>query len=427
MKTVRFVAIALIAIVGSGCQKAPKEIERPEKVVSLRQVLYDSSTYARLAQLWKNYYDEYPSEEAYGNWMYATGYAAEPGEQYESQLKKGLDKYPSDPTLLYLLGKHKTTRGAYVEGVQLLEKSAELDQRYAEPWFSLVVAYLSRGDREKADVALRRILESGAVQDEVMDFSYNMLAGLEPNAILIVNGDNDTFPGWILTRIAKFRPDVCIVNRSLLNTEWYPLTVVNDGVPQFTTKAVSDSLSKQMSYDFKQAKEGKMAFSDVATLGDRLVARIVDAAQRVGRPVYIACTVGDSKLLKDLAARGRELGLTTMVTLSPRSYESQCRDLLGVWVKSYRTGGIDSWRIRYEKGAPAGRMLIRNYAQALYSFQPSISAAGEDTQLSLFRWYRDHLLDVLPDEVTGNVNGMWCSKTAPREIREWCTSRGISR
>jgi tetratricopeptide (TPR) repeat protein len=427
MNTSRIVAIVLIAIVWSGCQKAQKELERPEKIVSLRQVMYDSSTYARLAQLWNEYYDEYPSGEAYGNWMYATGYAAEPGEQYALQVKKGLDKYPSDPTLLYLLGKYKTTRGEYVEGVQLLEKSAELDQRYAEPWFSLVVAYLSRDDREKADVALRRILESGAIQDEVMDFSYNMLAGLEPNAILIVNGDNDTYPGWILTRIVKFRPDVCIVNRSLLNTEWYPRTVVNDGVPQFTTKAVSDSLSKQMSYDFKQAKEGKMPFSDVAMLGDRLVARIVDAAQRTGRPVYMACTVGGSKLMKDLAARGRELGLTTMVTSSPRSYQSQCRELLGVWVKSYRTGGLDSWRIRYEKGAPAGRMLIRNYAQALQSLQTSISAAGEETQLALFRWYRDHLLDVIPDDVAGNVNGIWCSNTAPREIREWCRSRGMSR
>jgi tetratricopeptide (TPR) repeat protein len=424
--TAAITAVSLaLSICAVSCQKHPAELERPERIVSLRQVMYDSSTYARLSQLWKGYYDAYPSEDAYGNWMYALGYASEPDEQYMSQLEEGLERYPASPMLLYLLGKHKTTHGEYVEGTQLLEKSAALDPRYPDPWFTLVVSHLSRADLEKADVALRHILESGAIQDEVMDFSYNMLACLEPRAILIVNGDNDTYPGWILTRIVKYRPDVSIVNRSLLNTEWYPQTVVNDGVPPFTSKTISDSLRREAAEDFKRAKERKTPLSDVAFLGDRLVARIVDAAGRAGRPVYIACTVYGSNFLKDIASRGRELGLVTLVTPSSRSHDSQIRDVLNAWVRDFRTGGLDGWQIRYEKGAPAGRRLLQNYAEALYSLREPIAAAGGETRLGLFRWYRDHLHPLLSDETTAKVDAMWCSSTAPQEIREWCGIRGI--
>lgn len=53
------------------------------------------------------------------------------------------------------------------------------------------------------------------------DVARNMLNSCDMNAILLTYGDNDTFPLWYLQQVEEVRPDVAVINMSLLGTSWY--------------------------------------------------------------------------------------------------------------------------------------------------------------------------------------------------------------
>jgi tetratricopeptide (TPR) repeat protein len=401
---------------------AAKEIARPEEIKSKRLVVYDGDTYARLASMWRQYNSTFPSEYSYANWMYAARYAADP--QYEQLLEKGLRKYPANPTLLYLESLLHHGGRDNAEERKLLERAVALDPTAMDPWFSLVDVYMAAGEQERMDEALRRILASGIVLDAVMDYNYNVLAVLEPNAVLITNGDNDTYPAWILTRVLQVRPDVAIANRSLLNTDWYPLHLIDSGLPRFTDAAELAALRASIQ---EEMKGGESRPGPGGPFGDTLIVKIVEAARRAGRPVYFAGTLYPSEPLARFYAGGRDLGLVTLVTPSRKSYETQLADVCRTWLESFRTGGIDSWSLRQAPEADAGRMLAANYAAALARTLGPLRQAAPDVRAGLFRWYLRYVEPVLTSDTKGQAASAWCEQSDVPEIAAWCRQQGLKK
>ena len=423
MKTQRVfypaVFILLLAIITGCSDVSSRDVVRPEEIKSRSLILYDQATYERLADQWKEYNKAYPSEYAYANWMRAADYAQD--SSFSELLDNGLEKYPANPVLLYLKALERAGKHNDLEARGRLERAAALDPEFIDPWFLLVTHYMDARDDERLDVALRHILDKGVITDETFDFNYNMLCTLEPNAILITNGDNDTYPGWILTRIEKYRPDAAIVNRSLLNTDWYPMYVIEKGLPRFIEQPQLDGLRKKI---LDEVSSGKRVASS-GIFGDTLIQMIVESATKAGRPVYFSKTVEITPGIKKYAEIGRDLGLVILVTPSTTPYEEQLNAVFKSWVNDFRVGGMQSWRLRNSSAADGGRSLMVNYAYGIAANLDRIKKSSPQLFVPLFDWYIKYVAELIPQESQGRVAYKWCQLSDVNKINEWCKKQGI--
>lgn len=83
------------------------------------------------------------------------------------------------------------------------------------------------------------------------DFAHNYLVGLEPNALIFTNGDNDTFPLWYIQEVEGVRTDVRVCCMPFMPQEWYI---------QQLNRTYYESQALPISLEYEQYRQGKRGY-----------------------------------------------------------------------------------------------------------------------------------------------------------------------
>jgi len=107
--------------------------------------------------------------------------------------------------LRYLNGNHDT------QLISFLEKAEAMDPERAELCAPFIAYYLLTGDKTKRDAWLKKWDARTNPAPSLKQYAANVLRSLEPNAVLVTNGENDTYP-LLLEQLSKnLRPDITVL------------------------------------------------------------------------------------------------------------------------------------------------------------------------------------------------------------------------
>ena len=167
-----------------------------------------------------------------------------------------------------------------------LVKAVDCDPDDGNAWLSLLFEAVHRGETQWEGSAARALVETGFLTDPTLAYQRAVLRSLPPQALLLTGGDLDTYPALALQITEGLRPDIGVVNVSMLNLPWYA-RVVRD------RHGVTLPLDDAALEGFQPiAVEG----APPITLADTIVRswRNSAAVGALGRPFAIGITTGDT-------------------------------------------------------------------------------------------------------------------------------------
>lgn len=200
--------------------------EKPQPVLSLRKIFMSPEWYQEQAELWEKEVQAHPQDaNAWYNYYQASRYAIAFGKDKSYRDSKAKEKeifskmakaVPESYEYHFLAG-----CGANIEEGDLKRQIPILEQAYemnpVEPltYYSLISSYERIGQAKKMKAFCEKLYASEDYAPSLYEYNYNVLVSVEENGILFSNGDNDTYPIWVLQQVKDIRPDVILLNLSL--------------------------------------------------------------------------------------------------------------------------------------------------------------------------------------------------------------------
>lgn len=277
--------------------------QKPEPVYSVVRQIHDFDWYEKQAKAWKQEIDNGTTNTmAWHYWFEANRMAANFCDLKKWESKKGdyfVDRkkiielaekaIPNSFELNYM--KIYDDRAGSGTGEAFIMNAQQI-RPYDRLLFSwLVNLYLNKNDKVNLELTCKKWFDSNEMPQELLITAYNNLISLDQNAILVTNGDNDTYPYWVLQQAKGIRTDVLVINASLaLNQDYRIWTFKEFGIPQINL------------------------LNDSNLTSDKIFKHLVENVSN--KPIYISIFVGE-KVFTDYADKTYLTGLSYKYSAKP--------------------------------------------------------------------------------------------------------------
>jgi hypothetical protein len=291
----------------AACEMRP---DMPPAVPTVLEAVLAPERAAELAKQWGDYVERHP-DVAIGYvylWRARTRVAASGFQEGGKLLGKARELDPECPFVLTESSRFLLNTGKMEEARQLAQRALELAPDSNGPRFALLWAAVSDGDEAETRTQLQALIREGAFPSPVLDFAFNMLACTEPGATLFTNGDNDSAPAWALQAAFGVRPDVRVVDLSML------------GVTKYAKAALASPMAGRAPFTLAEIEE--LQTRPRAAQQMPYVAVLEELTQRIANgvwtaPVYVATTVARSSPPASCVQRMQVVGLVYEVRREP--------------------------------------------------------------------------------------------------------------
>jgi tetratricopeptide (TPR) repeat protein len=328
----------------------------PPSVPRITERALDQASYVRLAKEWKKYIAE-RGETATALVNLGTAYWYS-GEKEAALIagRRAVEIAPEDPDALAFLGSLLGTYGDDPQSaMKLLERCVEIAPDHKYGLFTLAAIHLKGGDLAEADEVLKAVFDQRIFASPLEDFGYNLLVGLPQGAVLVTNGDSDTFSCLALQAGMSFRTDVAVVNRHLLRAPGY---------------------AEAMFERYPAIRPGReIAVDEVSSDPAAVLRAMVEEGKA---PVYFACSVP----LHDL-------GFEPDLTLEGLSYRSLKKGLTAeesarLVLDKYRLDSATDWGFAWDI-VPSVSKMMTNYPACMIKLAQGKGVSRETRERLLER------------------------------------------
>jgi formylglycine-generating enzyme required for sulfatase activity len=193
----------------------------PEPIMPLSKAIRSLDYYQQQAQLWLAETQQHPQQaDAWLNYYTAArninvlqGYAAFDLEGILTEVKANI---PTSFEAYYLT---YWQSNLFNRNYEALLKAHELAPDRMELAHDFIHYYEVKGDLANYAFWCEKYFRTGELSPGILNWNYNVLASVRANGVLLTQGDNDTYPAWVLQMVKGVRRDVRIVNLYLLLAE----------------------------------------------------------------------------------------------------------------------------------------------------------------------------------------------------------------